>query len=187
MQGIFSVFALKVIGIKTLFVYNEGIGKNTGMAGFLFIANSDGIRKMENGFFDQQACRRLKNFSNLTWRGSKMTDKETMEYLSAFSPETLLAEKNNGFAIRDVDFGLIEELREKSLSEDIIKIILYYVLRRGYGLRFEEVRDMAEKCVKRNITTIQEAFNLTVEEDFHWKSQKEMRKIKRKLMEPSRY
>lgn len=116
-----------------------------------------------------------------------MTDKETMEYLAAFSPETLLIEKNNGFAVRDADLNLIEELRGKNLPDDFIKIILYYVLKRGYGLRFEEVRKVAEKCLQRKITTVQELFNVIIEEDFHWKSRKEMRKIKKNLMAPNNY
>ncbi|TWT24912.1 DnaD domain protein [Planomicrobium sp. CPCC 101110] len=102
-----------------------------------------------------------------------MTDKEIMEYLSSFTPETLLIEKNKGFAIRDIDFELIEELREKKLTDEIIKIILYYVLQRACGLRFDAIRDMAEKCVQRKISTRQEAFYLTVEEDFRWRSKRE--------------
>ncbi|MDN7243042.1 hypothetical protein QWY14_14655 [Planococcus sp. N028] len=102
-----------------------------------------------------------------------MTDKETLAYLSSISPETLLLEKNKGFAIRDIDVKLIEELRGKGQCDEIIKIILYYVLQRGYGLRFDMVRDMAEKCAKRHITTVQEAFFLTVEEDFRWKNRRE--------------
>ncbi|PSL40247.1 hypothetical protein B0H99_10523 [Planomicrobium soli] len=101
-----------------------------------------------------------------------MTDKEVMNYLSSFTPETLLIEKNKGFAIRDIDLKLIEELRIKGLTEEIIKIILYYVLKRAYGLRFDVVRNMAEKCVLRNIKTRQEAFYLTVEEDFLWRNRK---------------
>lgn len=101
-----------------------------------------------------------------------MTDKEVMDYLSFFTPETLLIEKNKGFAIRDIDIELINELRGKGLTDEIIKILLYYVLRRACGLRFDVVRSMAEKCVQRKINTRQEVFYLTVEEDFRWRNKK---------------
>jgi len=102
-----------------------------------------------------------------------MTYKEIMDYLSSISPETLLLEKNKGFPIRDIDVDLVEELRKNGLCDEIIKVLLYYVLRRACGLRFDVVRDMAEKCVKRNIRSVQEAFFLTVEEDFRWKTRRE--------------
>ncbi|TWT02533.1 hypothetical protein [Planomicrobium sp. CPCC 101079] len=144
----------KWLGIKTVFMYNMFMGKIAG--------------------FNRQDT---KQSVAVKRGGDKMTDKEIMDYLSSFTPESLLIEKNNGFAIRDIDLKLIKELREKDLTDEIIKIILYYVLQRACGLRFDIVRNMAEKCVQRKICTRQEAFYLTVEEDFHWRSKREKAKV----------
>lgn len=89
---------------------------------------------------------------------------EVFQWLNTLTPVEVLTEANKGFKPRDIDLDLIKELQGQGFDDGVITVMLYFVLARSRGLRFDEVRTMAaawqgqELTVDQAITMAEEAF-----------------------------
>lgn len=94
----------------------------------------------------------------------------TVEWLGNQTPVELLTEANKGFMIRDIDYKFIDELRDQGFEDGIINVMLYFVLIRSKGLRFDEVRKLAAAWPE--VATVEEAVFLGEEAFLDWQDNK---------------
>jgi replication initiation and membrane attachment protein DnaB len=97
----------------------------------------------------------------------------TVEWLSSLTPVELLTEANRGFKIRDIDHNFIAELRNQGFADGIINVMLYFVLIRSRGLRFNEVRKLA--AAWHDVATVEEAVTLAEQAFLDWENNRPVR------------